>query len=256
MPHLDIYFPRSRQKTYVKFAFFLCLYQLVSDVREHNLSPQKKHTVRIANSPPKKKQPINTPSSANSLRSTSFNPVLPKTAAYPRPPRKNESLLSVNGSPLMIPSSSYYANSADNSENSLERQLLNSSKDSAWSSNIIVRRDPSFMSLSFQEDTRYQPEASQPSSRSYISSQITQAESLNPNELSHHQQDSQPLIRPSVSAIIRVPTKDGHVLEFDPLLTSPEELDIVQGITDSAKKQAKEDMVRLVHSTLTKWKIS
>lgn len=63
-------------------------------------------------------------------------------------------------------------------------------------------------------------------------------------------------IRPSISALIRVPTKDGHVLELDPLLTSPSKLDSIEGITDSAKKQAKEDMFKLVQSALTKWKIS
>ncbi|KAJ3004052.1 hypothetical protein NUW54_g4991 [Trametes sanguinea] len=61
---------------------------------------------------------------------------------------------------------------------------------------------------------------------------------------------------PSVSALLSVQTKDGHVLEFNPLQTSPEELDALEGITDSAKKQAKEDMARLIQITVQRWKLS
>jgi hypothetical protein len=57
------------------------------------------------------------------------------------------------------------------------------------------------------------------------------------------------------SAMVAIPTKDGHVLEFDPLLTSPGALDALVGITDSAKKQAREEMGRLIQATVDKWKI-
>ena len=53
-----------------------------------------------------------------------------------------------------------------------------------------------------------------------------------------------------------VQTRDGHVLEFNPLQTSPEELDALEGITDSAKKQAKEDMARMVQLAVERWKLS
>ncbi|OJT02038.1 hypothetical protein TRAPUB_7454 [Trametes pubescens] len=43
---------------------------------------------------------------------------------------------------------------------------------------------------------------------------------------------------------------EGHVLEFNPLQTTPEERDALEGITDSAKKQAKEDMARLIQITM------
>ena len=56
-------------------------------------------------------------------------------------------------------------------------------------------------------------------------------------------------------ALVTIPTKDGHLLEFDPLQTSPGTLDALEGITDSAKKQAKEDMARLVQTAMAKWKI-
>lgn len=55
--------------------------------------------------------------------------------------------------------------------------------------------------------------------------------------------------------MVAIPTKDGHVLEFDPLLTSPGALDALVGITDSAKKQAREEMGRLIQATVDKWKI-
>ena len=54
---------------------------------------------------------------------------------------------------------------------------------------------------------------------------------------------------------MRIPTKDGLLLEFDPLMTTPAELDALDGISESAKKQAKEDMTRLVQMALAKWKI-
>lgn len=65
-----------------------------------------------------------------------------------------------------------------------------------------------------------------------------------------------PFVGPSFSALVSVQTKDGHVLEFNPLQTSPEELDALEGISDSAKKQAKEDMARMIQATFERWRIS
>jgi len=59
----------------------------------------------------------------------------------------------------------------------------------------------------------------------------------------------------SFSALVAIPTKDGHLLEFDPLQTSPGGLDALEGITDSAKKQARMEMGRLVQAAVDKWKI-
>jgi len=59
----------------------------------------------------------------------------------------------------------------------------------------------------------------------------------------------------SFSALVAIPTKDGHLLEFDPLQTSPGALDALEGITDSAKKQARVEMGRLVQAAVDKWKI-
>jgi hypothetical protein len=61
--------------------------------------------------------------------------------------------------------------------------------------------------------------------------------------------------RRSFSALVAIPTKDGHLLEFNPLQTSPGALDALEGITDSAKKQARAEMGRLVQAAVDKWKI-
>lgn len=45
------------------------------------------------------------------------------------------------------------------------------------------------------------------------------------------------------------------MLEFDPLQASPGSIDALNGITESAKKQAKQEMSRLVQTAVDKWKI-
>lgn len=59
----------------------------------------------------------------------------------------------------------------------------------------------------------------------------------------------------SFSALVAIPTKDGNFLEFDPLQTSPGALDALEGISNSAKKQAKAEMGRLIQATVDKWRI-
>jgi hypothetical protein len=59
----------------------------------------------------------------------------------------------------------------------------------------------------------------------------------------------------SFSALVAIPTKDGRVLEFDPLQTSPGSLDALDGISDSAKKHAKLEMGKLIQATVDKWKV-
>jgi hypothetical protein len=60
----------------------------------------------------------------------------------------------------------------------------------------------------------------------------------------------------SARALVAISTSDGHVLEFDPLQTSPRAIDALVGITDSAKKQAREEMGRLVQAAVSKWSIT
>lgn len=54
---------------------------------------------------------------------------------------------------------------------------------------------------------------------------------------------------------VTVPTVDGFFLEFNPLLVSPGALNKLEEITEDAKKQAREEMVRLVKETVSKWTI-
>jgi hypothetical protein len=54
---------------------------------------------------------------------------------------------------------------------------------------------------------------------------------------------------------VTVPTVDGFFLEFNPLLVSPGALNDLEGISDDAKKQAREEMVRLVKEAVSKWTI-
>lgn len=65
-----------------------------------------------------------------------------------------------------------------------------------------------------------------------------------------------PLMPLALAAVVAVPTADGHLLEFDPFQTSPDEIDALQDISDSAKQQAKGDMRRLVAQAMERWKIA
>lgn len=60
----------------------------------------------------------------------------------------------------------------------------------------------------------------------------------------------------SLAAVVAVPTKDGHMLEFNPFETTPGEIDALEGISDGAKKQAKQDIARLVMQAVERWKIT
>ncbi|KAL1689103.1 hypothetical protein GGG16DRAFT_58510 [Schizophyllum commune] len=57
-------------------------------------------------------------------------------------------------------------------------------------------------------------------------------------------------------SVITLATTDGHVLEFDPLMNSPSDLEALEGITNSAKREARKEMTRLVSATMEKWKIT
>ena len=59
----------------------------------------------------------------------------------------------------------------------------------------------------------------------------------------------------SLAAVVAVPTKDGHTLEFNPFQTTPGEIDALEGISDAAKKQAKQDIGRLVMQAVERWTV-
>lgn len=246
--------------------------------------------------------------------SSTFNPALPpKTPKYPggslgepptamRLPRKDESMLSVNGSPLANPyefgmgwfKGVEMADQDTDIEDGREEPETGKSNGLAEprtlkrsKSSIVIRRDPSVAfppTLNgFHSRTNSQASlftgSSQPTSSSHSreNSQTLQFPhsqpemQTQPNYPSHFPSSySQPppdraYLNPyttpkpthtrSFSALVAIPTKDGHLLEFDPLQTSPGALDALEGITDSAKKQARAEMGRLVQAAVDKWKI-
>ncbi|KIY47065.1 hypothetical protein FISHEDRAFT_75095 [Fistulina hepatica ATCC 64428] len=56
-------------------------------------------------------------------------------------------------------------------------------------------------------------------------------------------------------SVISLSTTSGHVLEFDPIANSPRDIDALEGITDSAKRDVKLEMSRLVLATAQKWTV-
>ncbi|KAI5989860.1 hypothetical protein EDC04DRAFT_3128022 [Pisolithus marmoratus] len=213
--------------------------------------------------------------------SATFNPSMPTQApTYPalRAPRRDESMLSVNGSPLANPYSlglGWFAGEQDgvNAPNELaqskhkgttKEKTIGKPKGLKRVNSIVIRRDPSAVlggssqrsSLSLQSHSRTNSQSTT-HSRSNSRTQILVPESsaaVTP-KVDLIQLPPTVVSSASASALVSLPTKDGHLLEFDPLNTSPSALDALVGITDSAKKQAREEMARLVKEAVRKWAI-
>ncbi|KAH8108674.1 hypothetical protein DFH11DRAFT_1516417, partial [Phellopilus nigrolimitatus] len=207
----------------------------------------------FAQASPTKLKPLSrttSPSKASTSRlpsSREFNPLLPKTPAYPRAPRKNESMMSINGSPLAYPLSRGAAPHTINEEDDEQARSRSTLK---RAKSIIIRQDLSAEG----SHSRAPSQSSQPTNHSRSQSPLRGGHSSSGSSSSlPSSSDSAVFAQPS--AFMRVPTKDGMILEFDPLLTTPDELESLEGITDSAKKQAREDMTRLVQAALARWKI-
>ncbi|PBK74906.1 hypothetical protein ARMSODRAFT_496247 [Armillaria solidipes] len=235
-------------------------------------------------SKPKSNNPL-TRSRVPSL--STFNPTLPpKTPGYPgskppnsnviRMPRRDESMLSVNGSPLANPFEfgMKWAKGANGSSEEIapdaSRPALKRTK-----SNITISRDPSFNTNSLHSRSRSQsnlrPSSSQPSSTTLSRTNSDATLPLSQPSPSHNlftptrlqptpfpkDLDPPPFQLPTLtrSYSVTISTKDGHLLEFDPLQASPGSLDALEGISSSAKKQAREEMGRLVQAAVDKWKI-
>ncbi|CAA7261343.1 unnamed protein product [Cyclocybe aegerita] len=225
--------------------------------------------------------------------SSTFNPTLPpKTPAFPprhghddqtttvmRLPRKDEDMLSVNGSPLANPyqfglgwfggvDAQMEEDSQEETNGTNGARTLKRTK-----SSIVIRQDPSvalsglhsrtdsqasFYTASSQTATSSREEL-QASTQPFSSQQTSLGAFRFPSTRPNNSDTTTP--RPmtkhtrSFSALVAIPTKDGHLLEFDPLQTSPGALDALEGISDSAKKQAKAEMGRLIQATVDKWKI-
>ena len=205
--------------------------------------------------------------------SSTFNPVLPSEASHPRWPRKDERLRSVNGSPLANPYQldlkNWFKAVVEDPESGESRgtQRLNgggaatggAGKTLKKQRSIIVRSTSSSSSLAATSHGSHSRSASQAST--LVGAQSPTIEQAGKDQRKGSTASEQvslddPFVGPSFSALVSVQTKDGHVLEFNPLQTSPEELDALEGITESAKKQAKEDMARMIQATFERWRIS
>jgi len=152
-------------------------------------------------------------------------------------------MLSANGSPLANPYElglGWLAEDDAKEEGAPGRPVLRRT-----ASNIVIRRDPSFVAASGHASGH---QARHP--RGDSQSQHHPSHSHSNPRLGGTSSNSG-----HVATRVAMPTRDGHLLEFDPLLTSPGTLDRLEGITDSAKKQAKEDMSRLVKTAVAKWNI-
>jgi hypothetical protein len=119
-------------------------------------------------------------------------------------------------------------------------------------SNIIIRPDPSSFVVASAKNpsnnlNNHHQAVERPrnngNSQTQTQPQLVRSRSVASNSGDH------------MAARVAFPTRDGHLLEFDPLLTSPGALDKLEGITDSAKKQAKEDMSKLVQAAVAKWTV-
>ncbi|KAF8582836.1 hypothetical protein K439DRAFT_121931 [Ramaria rubella] len=156
----------------------------------------------------------------NRMPSSTFSPILPKTPAYPRRPRANESLLSANGSPLTNP--------------------YELTKNGTGSPIRPGPNDPGGLEMARKVERQRSiavlrgPSLSQPAS-----AHVTEPPAL------------------EVVLSIKIRNKEGNILEFDPLTTTIGDLELLKGVSDDAKRQAKEELQELnnLMAKLGKWRI-
>jgi len=186
-------------------------------------------------------------------------------------------MLSINGSPLANPYQlgiGWFKGIEQAEAEAKETHTLQSSQSSAdekasntrLKNSIIIRRDPSVaFNSTLNSHCRANSQsdfhtASQATTTSRISTQNASIFSTSRYPTTHPLHEAHVTPRPTIprsfSALVSIPTKDGQVLEFDPLQTSPGAIDVLEGITASAKKQAKAEMSRLVQAAVDKWKIT
>ncbi|KAF7299082.1 Nbl1-Borealin-N domain-containing protein [Mycena indigotica] len=219
---------------------------------------------------PTKFKPTSSSSHTRVPSLATFNPAVPKTPGYPtgslRLPRKHESMFSLNGSPIANP-------------HDLEPVAAPTLK--RTKSNITISRDPSF-TQDARSRTTSQSSTTQHQSFS-SSSSLDGGVALHPTHPSapHERTKSEvkfkqfkfpqapvaesvpitpaprrPLHTRAQSTLpITLSTKDGHLLTFDALEASPGQLEALEGISNSAKKQAREEMRQLVRAAVDKWTV-
>lgn len=209
-------------------------------------------------------------SRANVPTLSSFNPSLPPKHPTLRLPRKDENMLSVNGTPLANPLTQGRLFATTATSNTIpfpqnEQHMLKRTK-----STINVKRDPSFAFHS-RTDSQSSTLSSQPSFGHMRTNSLFSISSTDDSTLSSQTLESPNTPTPSQSQPTRpglgfgnsmtrsysvtISTTDGHLLEFDPLQTSPRALEELEGVTESAKKQARQEMGRLMLAAVEKWKI-
>ncbi|KIK39688.1 hypothetical protein CY34DRAFT_807971 [Suillus luteus UH-Slu-Lm8-n1] len=220
--------------------------------------------------------------------SATFAPTLPaKTPAYPtlRAPRRDESMLSLNGSPLANPYKlglEWFATEEEEEEGIHDMDVKTKGKGKEAQAqldtqgdgktlrrinSIVIRRDPSVPLVpSSSTQTTFSQTHSRANSQiqnhnrmhSRTAARVPEPPALKPATPSLVPSSSLSSLPSSSSAraVVAISTSDGHVLEFDPLQTSPRALDALVGITDSAKKHAREEMGRLVQAAVNKWSIA
>ncbi|KAF8431467.1 hypothetical protein L210DRAFT_3416272 [Boletus edulis BED1] len=251
--------------------------------------PSKAPSFVLARTTSPAKQPHSNATTTQRTRppsSATFNPTMlpPKAPTYPtlRAPRRDESMVSVNGSPLANPYTLglgwFTGEEIEEEESHLVGKGKEKQKDNPPASktlrrvnSIVIRCDSSVNLASSSSSSQPQP---QPNGTTHARTN-SQTRNAAAHSAAHSRSNSRtqllassdnvppssnnapvPLApSSSASALVSIPTKDGHLLEFDPLVTSPRALDRLVGITDSAKKQAKEEMTRLVKEAVRKWVI-
>ncbi|KAA1469824.1 hypothetical protein DENSPDRAFT_928420 [Dentipellis sp. KUC8613] len=229
-------------------------------------SPNKKPFLPVARTPSRPTSPSKPSRVTRPPSRSTFDPAIPKTPAYPpRWPRKDESMLSVNGSPLANPyelgldwlagSNTPPGDEKDGSEDD-RSQAKNKRPLSRTNSSIVIRRDPSFASSASSSGSQHGGLHSRSNSQSNLAPSAQGGHSRSNSQTSRPPSQLGSASSGHIAARVAVQTKDGHTLEFDPLLTSPTALDKLEGITESAKKQAKEDMVKLMQAAVAKWNIA
>lgn len=189
-------------------------------------------------------------------------------------------MLSLNGSPLANPyqfGPGWFTENATNNEGAHDAHGVNANGQprtlKRTKSSIIVRQDPSLLANGRHSRTDSQLSLYAPTEVASLTHSREPSQSLHsypgkppsyssqfPNPPAALDPQTTPKTKlhhsTSFSALIAIPTKDGHLLEFDPLQTSPGALEALDGISDSAKKQARLEVGHLVQAAVEKWKVS
>ncbi|CAE6423661.1 unnamed protein product [Rhizoctonia solani] len=216
-------------------------------------------------------QPIVPTTSTKPPTSATFAPTMPPSApAYPRLPRRGEQMLSINGSPLANPLDPDYDAAQDDQLDLGSGKGVRSPKAkpkhlSKQGSSIRIRpnnsrsttslaiRHPSASSTSTLVSYDIPSSTSSTLNSQHSTKHLTSVPSTSQSQLDVPRTPSR--IRRTASALVMLPTTSGEVLELDPLVASPGAVDALEGISDSAKKMAKEEMVRFVTEAVAKWNV-